>query len=373
MLIQFYVSSHGYGHTTRVAQVCKSLLALDAQLEINIVTRHPAQQLFFPSDRLTFYDLDVDSGIVQSNAYTIDRDASWRALDAFVQSAAGSGSRRPHLEQLAKSSPDLIISDAVCPFPWEDYRDKPKVLLSNFSFDGIFQGLLVHGETARCDLVDRLKKTYARGIDLVLRLPGYIDMPFVQENGIACQDVPLVYRTPSGKSRNEVLDDLIIPVDERNKQILYVQFGGHLNGNSDHLPQLPEDWICLSSVDAWSTLEHFYHVPSTYYTPDIVNVASLVLGKLGYGTVSECVGLGTPLLMVERALFAEEAGLKSFMKQHGQLAEMSAFDYEEGKWSLPISRMEQKGQLVPGTTVPDGSMQVARRLLELAGDSLSSI
>jgi hypothetical protein len=364
MLIQIYVSSHGYGHTTRVAQICKALLKAEQDLLINIVTRRPARHLFFPSQRLMFVDLDVDVGIVQSNGYTVDSEASWSELQSFIKLTRSLEWQARHTKQLESAEPDLIICDAVCPFPWKSYTTVPRVLLSNFSFDGIFEGLLSdHDLPERVKLVALLNATYASGIDAVFRLPGFIDLPFLHNSRAFCIDLPLVYRPPSGRLQTDILSELGIPTSLHDSKVLLVQFGGHISGQMDQHPALPDGWICL--CNAISPGERFFSFPGDFYTPDLVQVASMVLGKLGYGTVAECAGIGRPLLMVKRAMFAEEEGLQRYMADHGHLAEISASDFEDGRWLSHIQELHDKALAQPKGPVSEGSAYVACRLLQL--------
>ena len=46
------------------------------------------------------------------------------------------------------------------------------------------------------------------------------------------------------------------------------------------------------------------------YVPDLIRLADAVLGKLGYGFVSECLTMGTPLIYVPRHNWPEERYLE---------------------------------------------------------------
>ncbi|KDQ13570.1 hypothetical protein BOTBODRAFT_371100 [Botryobasidium botryosum FD-172 SS1] len=64
---------------------------------------------------------------------------------------------------------------------------------------------------------------------------------------------------------------------------------------------LPEDWIAIvcGAGDAWGVdqlPEGFFVAPQDVYMPDVTAVGDVLLGKLGYGTVSECVDACTPMI-----------------------------------------------------------------------------
>lgn len=51
-------------------------------------------------------------------------------------------------------------------------------------------------------------------------------------------------------------------------------------------------------------------MPQSSYVPDLIHCADAVLGKLGYGFVSECVTCGTALIYVPRVDWPEEPYLE---------------------------------------------------------------
>lgn len=93
--------------------------------------------------------------------------------------------------------------------------------------------------------------------------------------------------------------------------------------------------------------------------PSIVKISTIVLGKLGYGTVSECVGMGKPLVYVRREMFAEEEGLLKLLGTEGMGMEMGREQLEAGEWSKCV---EQICKTAEGKTLgcKDGSQAVAR-------------
>ena len=64
---------------------------------------------------------------------------------------------------------------------------------------------------------------------------------------------------------------------------------------------LPDGWIAVvcDVGDAWGAEdlpERFFVAPKGVYMPDVTAVGDVLLGKLGYGTVSECVDACTPFV-----------------------------------------------------------------------------
>jgi len=56
--------------------------------------------------------------------------------------------------------------------------------------------------------------------------------------------------------------------------------------------------------------DRFFLMDTDCYVPDLVHAADVVLGKIGYGFVSECISAGTPLVYVPRLHWPEEQYLE---------------------------------------------------------------
>src|SRR5512144_2837738 len=90
-MIVAYVSGHGYGHATRVAEVLRAVRARDPKQPITVVAAAP-EFLFrrgIPG-RVAVRALECDVGVAQKDALTIDEAATSRLWRAFH---AGNGDR----------------------------------------------------------------------------------------------------------------------------------------------------------------------------------------------------------------------------------------------------------------------------------------
>ncbi|KAH7383476.1 hypothetical protein BKA64DRAFT_538082, partial [Cadophora sp. MPI-SDFR-AT-0126] len=293
----------------------------------------------------------VDSAIIQPQPYTIDAVASFANLASFLREAETEEWRERMESVLEETGCDLVLADAPWPVAWlgggeANRRGIKAVLVSNFTFDAIFERLLTYlpaeGREPEARMVEKVEKLYAE-YDYAVRLPGYILFPFaekywsVEERKRRLVDVPLVFR-PAKLRREEVLEKLGIPVEKRGCKILLVQFGGQILAKSGEakVPNIPEGWICLSSDEVDD--DRFFKFPKDVYSPDLVGAADVVLGKIGYGTVSECVGMQKALIYVLRPMFAEEPGLLKYMSGNGCCEEISVAEYESGSWSGVIEK-----------------------------------
>ncbi|KAG5726417.1 hypothetical protein E4T56_gene9941 [Termitomyces sp. T112] len=115
-----------------------------------------------------------------------------------------------------------------------------------------------------------------------------------------------------------------------------------------------ESWIaivCGASKEKWSEDDKaaglpdgFYVAPRDVYMPDLTAVGDVLLGKLGYGTVSECVDACTPFVYVSRPLFIEEHGLRLLLDNEGVGVELSRQSYEAGDWAFAVEEAWMRGK-----------------------------
>ena len=292
----------------------------------------------------------------------------------------------------------------------------PAVISSNFTFDEVYIGLS-EGDELDEDIRQMVQQVILdyRHADLLIRLPGAIRIPSFDDamglvpltpfnknfpdsvvkgviNGkthLPCTsvstiqhridekrsspfirriiDVPLVFRkfqTP----REQVLDNVGIPreVYETHK-ILLLSFGGQLLGNGQWGNPLPPGWICIvcAAPDSIDMPPLFYRAAKDAYVPDLTNACDVLLGKLGYGTCSECIGHSTPFVYVPRPQFIEEHGLLKLMKDQGSAVELSRHDFEAGKWADAI---EYASSL--SGTCSDPKLKVSHNGGEIAAQSI---
>ncbi|KAI0682663.1 hypothetical protein C8T65DRAFT_750271, partial [Cerioporus squamosus] len=104
---------------------------------------------------------------------------------------------------------------------------------------------------------------------------------------------------------------------------------------------VPKDW---GKEDGEELPENLFVAPRDVYMPDLTAVADVLLGKLGYGTVSECVDACTPFVYVPRPLFIEEHGLRLYLEQEGVGVELSRTQYELGEWADAVEEAYNKGR-----------------------------
>ncbi|KAF9660616.1 hypothetical protein SADUNF_SadunfUnG0007900 [Salix dunnii] len=76
---------------------------------------------------------------------------------------------------------------------------------------------------------------------------------------------------------------------------------------------LPSGWLCLvcGASDSQELPPNFIKLAKDAYTPDLIAASDCMLGKIGYGTVSEALAFRLPFVLVRREYFNEEPFLRN--------------------------------------------------------------
>ena len=120
-------------------------------------------------------------------------------------------------------------------------------------------------------------------------------------------------------------------------------------------------------------------VPRDAYTPDLIEAADCILGKVGYGTTSEAIAHVKPFVHVRRDYFNEQAYLIRLLQKRDLLAEMPRTDFYAGKWAAHLEAAYARGKSFPQRPSPpprtydvDGGRVVAARVEALAKEAAAA-
>lgn len=212
--------------------------------------------------------------------------------------------------------------------------------------------------------------------DLAIRLPSVV----ATESHLLVPGAPPAIKSLAAREESGIVS---LSQEATRSPILLTQQD---TDYAEHDPQfLPDSsWIaivCGASTkkspddptdDSDELPENFFLAPRDVYMPDLTAVADVLLGKLGYGTVSECVDAATPFVFVSRPLFVEEHGLRALLEREGTGVELSREMYEAGDWAGHIAiayeagreRKELRRVLGNDDTRKKECAQLARQIVE---------
>ncbi|CAI6334487.1 unnamed protein product [Periconia digitata] len=387
--LAFYPSAHGLGHFMRLVHLAQLLLEATAsrQPTTNTTSKtdqeksRPNYHIYvrtnvspsilaslgagwpdIDSHPITFspYTHPLQPTVVQTNPYTLSASQTFDSVIRF-NTAAALAQEEAFVEE---HGIDAIVSD--CPSIVCTIKNTPSILVTNFLFDTILQGLIdlstseklsatnpphPHEEeeeettTKVKQFVREMTAQYAQASTLLL-LPGAIPSTYKGRT----IPLPFHYRRTASNSRVQTLSSLpptTIPPSHLahvllpTTKILLHTFGGQPPSSSTATPLLPHNWIVLSQTLHFPS-SRIYRIHSDAYIPSLIAASDAVLGKLGWGMCSEVLGNGkVPFVYVPREAFVEEKGLVEWMgREHGGVVRMEGEVFEGGDWRGVLGEIE---------------------------------
>ncbi|KAI3975448.1 hypothetical protein MKX01_022320 [Papaver californicum] len=331
LVFAYYITGHGFGHATRVVEVARHLIA--AGHDVHLVTGAP--EFVFTSEiqspRLFIRKVLLDCGAVQADALTVDRLAS---LQKYSETAVAPRASilATEVEWLNTIKADLVISDVV-PVVCRAAADAGirSVCVTNFSWDFIYAEYVMAAGYHHRSIVWQIAEDYSH-CEFLIRLPGYCPMPAFRD----VIDVPLVVRRLH-KTRTEVRKELGIGEDVK---LVIFNFGGQPAGWKLKEEYLPAGWLCLvcGASENQELPSSFIRLAKDVYTPDLMAASDCMLGKIGYGTVSEALAYRLPFVFVRRDYFNEEPFLRNMLEYYQGGVEMIRRDLLTGHWAAYLER-----------------------------------
>ena len=311
--IVFYISGHGFGHSSRMAEVINTLLRRDPSLKIIVKTSAP--RWFFReqvSSPFRFFRKQYDVGVIQAHSLALDPGETLLNYASFLRRAPTI--LEEELKFLKRVRPSLIVGDIPpLAFRIAARAGLPSLAVSNFSWDWIYEPYLEKHPRYR-GLLASIREDY-RQADLLLRLPFSGKMDAFRER----RDIPLIARR-ADLSRARIRKLLKLPAA---KPLILLSFGGFRVG-PEYYRSLPFHrdltWLASERVgDEFSGIlnlnrERLKKLGLSY--PHLVKAADIVITKPGYGIVSECIANRTGMLYTSRGNFREYSYLVRGIKKY---------------------------------------------------------
>ena len=343
-MVVFYISGHGFGHSSRSTELIRALVLRQPHLHITVKTTAPPW-LFDGLAGATYEKFEADTGLAQTDSVTID----------VAQTAARAGrfyrdfDRRANAEaawlQFARTR--LVIGD-IPPLAHAAAARAgiPSFAVSNFTWDWIYDAYDAPFERDAPGVVQTIREAY-RQCTHALRLPmhgGFATVPRIT-------DIPLIARR-STRERADTRQILNIPGD---RPFVVASFSGYgLDVPFDDIARR-ERLTVISSPAA---------PPAPLSYQDLVAAADVVVSKPGYGIVSECVANGTPLLYTSRGHFVEYDVFVAEMPRVLRCRFMPQDDLRSGRWRAHIEALLAQPPS-PERARVDGADVAAELILDL--------
>lgn len=331
----FYVSGHGYGHARRTTQVIGEILSRRPDCRIVVRTAAPPA-VFQPLSASMIRPSEIDCGMVEADPLTIDADRTLAKLLSFMEQREAIISAEVDFVRSAR--PELIISDI--PFLAGDVAERTGIRcigISNFSWDWIYDELFA-GTSDYAPISVQICEVYQK-FDHLLELPfGKIGPK------LPIQQVPLI--APRRRHEpDEILSQLGISRDDKRPRVIFGTRGGVsppvLRTAAEQLRDMLLIFPHALPSDMPSNTIGAELSPSLDFS-DLLSISDVVVSKLGYGIVSECVASRVRLVYPHRTGFAEDRITELAMQEYVPIQEISRDDYFAGQWAQSIRQVLEK-------------------------------
>lgn len=358
--VLFYISGHGFGHSTRVIEVARNLPD-----DVRVIFRTSAPQWLYQCyfDRpLEFSSVNLDVGVVQDDSLTLNPEKTLHAYATLLNEAPALIDRECRFVQQENVS--VIVGD-IPPLAFAIARQAgvPSLAMGNFCWDWIY-GPYVERQPEYQWLVDEIRSDYGK-CDLLLRLPFAGDLSAFPR----IEDCPLVVRHSSG-ARQELRRKLGIDPD---RKVVLLSFGGF------DLERIP--WNRIAEMTDFLFIyfrqkidvENVLHVQNgSMAHVDIVQLSDIVLTKPGYGICAETIATQTPIVYTDRGEFIEYDYLVQGLETYARSVYIPQSELLSGRWR---PWLEKALDLPPArqTMRTDGASVAAERILAKAQDRQSVI
>ncbi|MEP0775743.1 MAG: hypothetical protein HRF46_15455 [Acidobacteriota bacterium] len=353
--LAYFVTPHGFGHAARACAVIEALAARLGDLRVELFTTTP-QWFFEESLSISFgyHPCVCDVGLVQATSLEEDLAATARRLKSEIPYA------HEVIEELANAVQALGCQGVACDVSALGVAvaaraGLPSVVVENFTWDWIYSSYASQfqelGEAARyLALVlrgasRRLQTEPACAID-----PRAVQAPPVWRQP----------RQPAADTRER------LGITGGQRMVLLTMGGipwrwdgvGRLRAHSEAVFVVPGGSEAERREGNLVLLPH----RTGLYHPDLVQAADVVVGKLGYSTVAEVVGMGKPFAYVPRPTFPESPVLEAYLRQRGACMAIPPHRVATLEWVGEALRLADLGG-APAAP-PDGAGMVAQVLLE---------
>jgi len=307
--IAYYISDYGYGHATRSTAIIRELLKQNETMKVIICNSFALdflQQCFKHEPRVMFREVETDVGyVLRENSL----EPNAKRLNNTVSSYISEFSTKLNQEMcfMKEKNVSFVISD-ISPLGISSAAalNISSLGLSNFTWYTAYKGLIQE------QLLSFLHEQYKQ---------------MTYHFSLACSNEPQwgIEENQRFGFYSRKIDDYEVQrirkkIDpEGNSHIIYFGLGMKVDiGTLSELAiwQSPKcKFIVSSNVEV--NHPNVYHIPTNAVeTQHYVAVADLVLTKAGWGTISEAVCAGVPLLITNRSSMKEDRHTIDYLVRH---------------------------------------------------------
>ncbi len=304
--IAYYVTNHGLGHATRTIAVVRELLKESEELRITFITSGRTKEFLKESlshykNRTSFYESSLDIGLRLNNFDEPNLNEMKKELLNYINNVEWTIKK----ESKDLKSHDLIISDVV-PHAFEvaNKLEIPSILLSNFTWYEMYKGILKNEPT-----VEKLDEMYSKA-KYSIQLAGYSGKnygKFVKRGWIARKpseiDSKMIRKNISSKGYQKVV-------------YLGIGMSVSMENDLDEMIKANQKYAFVVPSSFPEKYPNVFVIPKNYLeSQNYVYASDICVIKSGWSTVSECITMGKPTVVIERKNIPEDVNTQKFLKE----------------------------------------------------------
>ena len=343
------VSAHGYGHFAQTAPVLNALWRRRPDLRVTLRSTLPAELLASRLEQpVDHREVDHDFGMVMTSALDVDRAASLARYRDFHRDW---GKR---VDQAARDldalRPDLLLANVpYLSLAAAGRAGVPAAALCSLNWAAIF----AHYFPDEGAIVDDMLGAYARA-RVFLRPEPSMPMPGLSNT----RDIAPIARR--GRRRRQALDEAFgLGPEER---LVLVAPGGI--PTAVDMARWPRRsglrWVVPPGWGAGRDDVIDHDAAGMGFT-DLLCSCDVLVTKPGYGSVTEAVCNGVPVIYVRRGDWPEEPALVAWLQGHGRSVEITREQWAGGEVLEALERLENGPP--PQPVMPGGAEEAAEHLL----------
>ena len=327
--ILFYVSGHGYGHARRSAEVIRALRHVAPDVNVYVRTSAPAE-MFRGLAAGPVVPSGIDVPVVEKDPLCLDWHATLGGAADLLRR------RRPvvarEVDAIREIGPSLVVADV--PFLAGDVAAAlgvPCVAVSNFTWDWIYEPHRgSHPDGAA--VVRGARSSYGQ-------MAALLQLPFGHDTDAFGQviPVPLVARLPTLESA-EVERRLGLDAFDKRTRVLVGMRGGVDGSTLDRAAAGAPGFLFLrldrgeESAGAETGNVRPVRLDTSLDFADLLTVSDVVVSKLGYGMIADCIAAGTRLVWPPREGFREDEVTAAEAPRYLRMARAEAESFRSGQW-----------------------------------------
>lgn len=357
--IAVYVTSHGYGHHNRVVAVINEI-----PRDIPVVIRSAGDLAHAWGERLArparLEAAVWDTGVINPNGDSAATDGPASIARARSFHAAAMGRVDDEAQRLRDEGTACVLCD-IPPLPLVAARRAgiPGYLLANFTWSEIYAEYAEAMSSEEIGFVREIASCYSAA-SAVFRAEPALPLREIKRQ----IDVGLVV-CPGRNRRDELLRLFSLNADSK---VVYFYVGRYGQADLDwgRLAEFRGVHFVGFHAPPEIDLPNFHVVPAHEWTgSDLLASSDAALAKAGYGSTSEAMAAGTPLIYPPRSGFAEHAVLDRALRRWGGGIALGDAEFR----SLDVGRALERAFGLKLGAPPygvDGAPRVAESLVRCA-------